>query len=433
MRRLVYDAERRAERVIGIIRILMACGLGVILYLTMAGVAPPAHLPVSKQVSLAWVTLAGYAALGVLAIVLSFRPLFRHAFIFLFVTADAVFLAMSLDASLSNSGLTRNYLTALPGVWLLPIILAFGAMRYSPWLQIWGLVALIGGLVIVGVPTTSEWTLPPSTTILTSLFAHPPNIMRSAMILMACIVIALAAGRIRGHLREALEEGLRRRSLTKYLPPKVAALIEERNSHELRTGRRQPVVVMFVDIRGFTRRSEAMAPEAVGRFLSRYRAALDAAATQCGGIIDKFIGDGAMIVFGVPDPQPDDAVRALDCARIISAAVAEWSAACVAAGDPPVAIGIGINAGEAFVGAVGDDARLEFTVVGDTVNVAARAEEETRAQHAEIIATDAVLVAAGERDGATAAGWRALPPTPIRGRSAPVALWMLDSGCERAA
>src|SRR4029077_12413472 len=165
------------------------------------------------------------------------------------------------------------------------------------------------------------------------------------------------------------------------LPAEIAGQLAESGLAALRGGRRQAVAVMFVDIRGFTRRAETMDPAATGRLLADFRRFVVATATRCEGVVDKFVGDSAMRVFGLPAPRPDDARRALTCALALLAGTPGECARDLDAtgGREALELGIGLHAGDAFCGAVGDETRLEFTVLGDTVNVAARLEQETKA------------------------------------------------------
>ena len=128
-----------------------------------------------------------------------------------------------------------------------------------------------------------------------------------------------------------------------------------------------------------------------------------------------------MIVFGVPQPAADDARRALACAEAMFRGLAAWNADRAADGAAPVGIGMGLHFGEVFCGAIGDDARLEFTVLGDTVNVAARLQDETKTSHCPMIVSQALMEAAGETEAD--GGWTALPTDHLRGRDAPIALF----------
>jgi adenylate cyclase len=143
---------------------------------------------------------------------------------------------------------------------------------------------------------------------------------------------------------------------------------------------------------------------------------------RCEGVVDKFIGDAAMLVFGLPSPRPDDARRALSCARALLAGTpGEWARGPEATSrNGAIELGIGLHAGDAFCGAVGDETRLEFTVLGDTVNVAARLEQETKAVGLPLVVSRAFLAAAGERvDGRN---WQQLGARTLRGRTQPVDL-----------
>src|SRR6202022_4519331 len=133
-----------------------------------------------------------------------------------------------------------------------------------------------------------------------------------------------------------------------------------------------------------------------------------ATATRCEGVVDKFISDAAMLVFGLPSPRPDDARRALTCARALLAGTpGEWARDLGATGgNGAVELGIGLHAGDAFCGAVGDETRLEFTVLGDTVNIAARLEQETKAVGLPLVVSRAFLAAAG--DMSEGPNWRNL-------------------------
>ena len=137
-----------------------------------------------------------------------------------------------------------------------------------------------------------------------------------------------------------------------------------------------------------------------------------------GGTVDKFIGDAIMAVFGSPLQKDDDAARAVNCALDILAAAARWSSERQAAGQAPVAIGIGAHYGEVFAGAVGGEQLLEYTVIGDTVNVAERLERLSREVGSDLVLSRVLLQAAGETGaGAT---WRELPPQELKGHRQPV-------------
>ncbi|HET6520319.1 MAG TPA: adenylate/guanylate cyclase domain-containing protein [Geminicoccaceae bacterium] len=415
-RRLFEEAEVRAERTVALLRVAVALILAGIFLLAVVGTAPAGDVVVARQHHLALATMAGYLALGLLSFWLAATGRLRLWMPWVFVTLDVGFIVVSVDLGLRNTALPSHYLAGLPVIWLAPRVLGFGALRYNPYLQADVTLALAAGLVpLAGAGDPWGGPLDEAPPVgLRFFFGAPPNAMRLVMLLLAGLVLVIAAARARALLRRAIDEARRRANLTRYLPPEIADWLAETSADELRRGRRQTVAVLFADVRGFTERAETMDPAALGRFVTEFRRRVGVAAERHGGVIDKFVGDSAMVVFGVPDPRPTDARDALRCAREVLASVAAW-------GDG-ARVGVGVHFGEVFCGAVGDETRLEFTVLGDTVNVAARIEQATKAAGFPLIASKELLDAAGE-DPASDPRWTSLPPEPLRGRHRPVRLF----------
>lgn len=208
----------------------------------------------------------------------------------------------------------------------------------------------------------------------------------------------------------AVREAGRRASLARFLPEELSDRLADEDD-TLRAGRRQNAAVAFVDMRGSTTLAENLDPHALSVFLTSFRRRVMRIARLRGGVVDKFLGDGALVVFGLPEPQPDDAARALAFARDLVEVIARWNVK--EEGHPAIRIGVGIHYGDLFCGIIGEDMRLEFTVLGDTVNVAARLEQATKAHGVPILVSEAARRAAG-----TGAGrWREVSRTPLRGRT----------------
>ena len=134
------------------------------------------------------------------------------------------------------------------------------------------------------------------------------------------------------------------------------------------------VTVLFTDIAGFTGQSEHMTAAETATFLNQHFSLLSQCVEAEGGTIDKFIGDALMAFWGAPEQQPDHAARACRAALSIRAAVKADNAARIATGKPPVRVRIGLHSGHAVVGNIGAPQRMNYTIVGDTVNVANRLE-----------------------------------------------------------
>lgn len=414
---LILEAERRAERLIALLRIGTAIALFTVYRFVVGGPGRvPENLGIDDQLTLARITMLAYALLGLLALVLTRRAHHRRWHAYAFVTADALFVAISLFLALGNHAVSGAYVSVLPSLWLVPLVLSFNALRLSWRVEAYAGLTMVAGLILVAaVPGRGRDGVIPAS--LYTNFAEPPNIMRLAMLALAVLVLTAAVIRTRSLLRTAIDQSRRRSLLTNYMPRQIARLIEETDNAELRAGRVVTVVVMFVDLRDFTARAETMPPERVSTFLTEYRRLLREAVDETGGFIDKFVGDGAMVVFAQRKAEPAKlAASAVDCSRDIVRRVADWSDALVAAGRRPVRVGIGVHIGESFVGAVGDEERLEFTVVGDVVNTASRLEETAKHAGVDIVASRAVLDAAGVKDRA----FVPLPDVAVRGRQATV-------------
>ena len=152
------------------------------------------------------------------------------------------------------------------------------------------------------------------------------------------------------------------------------------------------LTVIFTDVRGFTRLAESTDAQVMRELLDEHLTAMTDIVLERDGMVDKFIGDAVMAVFGAPVRTPDHAGRALECAEAMLARQDALNARWETEGRPPFAVGIGVNTGTATAGSVGG-AKLEYSVVGDAVNVAQRL--NSLAAGGEIIASEVTAAAAG--------------------------------------
>ena len=189
-------------------------------------------------------------------------------------------------------------------------------------------------------------------------------------------------------------------------------------------GEKKIVAILFCDIRGFTSFSERAAPEKVVETLNEYLDAMVRAIAAAGGTIDKFIGDAIMAVFGgVLDVEsPPDA--ALAAALLMRASLAELNDKRKAAGNPPLANGIGIHYGEVLQGAIGSTERKDFTVIGDAVNSASRLEGLCKEFGTDLVFSDEVYRAASD---AVKARCRRLGEARVKGREQSITVWTIDA------
>ncbi len=185
--------------------------------------------------------------------------------------------------------------------------------------------------------------------------------------------VAIERARLQGRI--AKEERIRER-LARYHSPGVVEEIVSEGPAGVEKVRTRDVTVFFADIVGFTTVAETMAPEDLSHFLETvFTFAADAIFEQ-GGTLDKFIGDAVMAFFGAPIPQSDHPRRAVAAAAKLIESLKAWNVGRVRRGEPEVAVRVGVNSGHAVVGDIGSDRRVDYTVLGNTVNVAARLENQ---------------------------------------------------------
>ena len=139
-------------------------------------------------------------------------------------------------------------------------------------------------------------------------------------------------------------------------------------------GIRSIVTILFVDIRNFTQISEELTPQEVTSILNEYFSTISPVITKYNGIVNKYMGDGLLAIFGEPIKDDDHAMNAIRCGIEISEKVKFLREKLLSEGKPKISIGIGINTGEVFAGNIGTEERLEYTVIGDNVNLAYRIE-----------------------------------------------------------
>jgi len=200
------------------------------------------------------------------------------------------------------------------------------------------------------------------------------------------------------------ERALFARALASFLPPEVAELVEASPS-ALSLREELEATILFSDIRGFSSLAERLPPREVAEVVGRHLAAMVEVVTSHGGVLDKFAGDAVMAVFGAPRPAADHTRRALACAAAMQRRQLALNDAAEHAALPAFQIGIGINTGTVIAGTLGGPGRLDYTVLGDAVNIAQRLQSE--AVGGEILAA-AVTVRQAGADGAEPVGRKRL-------------------------
>lgn len=162
-------------------------------------------------------------------------------------------------------------------------------------------------------------------------------------------------------------------------------------------GERREVTVLFADLKGFTAMSEVTAPETVVSVLNGYFQSVNREITSHNGFVSKFMGDGLMALFGAPEPNPWQAMDAARAALAMRKAVERYNTKLGEMGLPPLGLSVGVHMGPVVAGVIGSNELVEYTVIGDVVNTAARIEGLTRAHGCDVLLSEAVRKKLDER------------------------------------
>jgi adenylate cyclase len=288
------------------------------------------------------------------------------------------------------------------------IMLAGLVFTYQPKQVLWGGIT---GAIAWAVAVT--WIISRPDTILEMPSEQGVEVMVAAMtqptfvdfnmpirdivvFLIVASLLALVVSRSRQSVLRQASLERERGNLARYFPPTTVDRLANQDM-ALTQVREQDVGVLFADLVGFTRWAERHAPHEVISMLREVHARLEEIVFQNQGTLDKFIGDGLMATFGTPEPANRDAVNAVACVKTIVEEFAAWNERRQSRGKAPIQIAVGLHYGPVVVGSIGTDRRLEFAVLGDTVNVASRLEALTRELGCAALISSAVAEAVREQ------------------------------------
>jgi adenylate cyclase len=401
--------------------------------------------------------LAAFALLGAPPYLLARRGVGGLPVIAAFLLLDAGLLSYILivPTPYAVDGWTPQLSLRLWNFLWLGVFLVGMALTYSPALVIWTGIATVtawsaGYLWVANLPDSVART---SSEVLSrglgiSEFLDPRRVSLTTLqyqivfLVLVTVILTLTVWRSRRLVRRQVEAEAQRGALSRYFSPNIVDELST-SGDALDRPAMQPVAVLFADMVGFTAISERLSPEALVELLRAFHGRLARVVFAHDGTIDKYIGDAIMVHFGTPRPQSDDPVRALACAAGMIAEIGRWNAEREGAGDAPIGIGIGVHYGEVLVGNIGDARRLEYTVLGDTVNVASRLERLTRETGTSLVVSDDLVRAVhgcGVEPSELIGDLRRDQTRTVRGRREPVAIWCAsrrdgsgdDSGCRGA-
>lgn len=277
------------------------------------------------------------------------------------------------------------------------ILIALRTLRFEPlWVLLSGLTAMIGWFLIVyqalHVSTMQAITWDYVTFASTRSIYLGAEFDKILSIGIVTLILALTLQRAQKTLALSVTNSFAAKDLSRFFDDAVAQkIIQSNKTLEAGQAEKRHGVIVFIDLRGFSKLSESIDSSELIGILREYQQLLVPIVQQWGGTIDKFMGDGILASFGVVIPSDTyaaDALRAID--DMISAGK-QWKLGRENQGKMGLDIGMGLAIGDVLLGLIGDKNRLEYTVIGETVNIAAKLEKHNKIEQASALATTAVL------------------------------------------
>ncbi len=233
------------------------------------------------------------------------------------------------------------------------------------------------------------------------------------------VPLALALGYLGTEARNFVQEQREKRRLSRFFSPSVVReIVRSQDADDALGSARRLVTVLFSDIRGFTAMSERMSPEDVVAFLREYLTVMTDAVFHFGGTVDKYIGDAIMALYNVPFEAPDHAAQAVRTGLEFQRRLRPLAEAFTARFGGDLRCGVGIHTGEAVVGTLGSKQRLEYTAIGDTINLGSRLEGLTKEFDVPIIISEATYREVKDRFEV-----RSLGEVTVKGKELPVKIY----------
>ncbi|RUM24452.1 adenylate/guanylate cyclase domain-containing protein [Rhizobium vallis] len=330
----------------------------------------------------------------------------------------------------------------LPNFLYVGIYIVGMALSYSPWLVLLsgsmaGVAWSIGFAWVATLPTSvlssSRKTLDTgmsSEAVITSFLDRNTVSLtiwynQLVFIFLVTVILTVTVWRSRQLVRRQVSAERERSNLARYFSPNIVEALTSGHAG-LEQSNTQHAAILFADMVGFTSISENSSPSEIMLLLRAFHGRLAKVTFNHGGTVDKYIGDSIMVHFGTPEPREDDPIRALACAEAMIREIEQWNRERKLNDLPSIGIGIGLHYGEVVVGNTGHARRLEYTVLGDTVNVASRLERLTRRTSSPVMVSDDLVSAARSRGSDPTLIMPGLHPDDshrVRGRKTPIAVW----------
>ena len=381
--------QDRSEQIISLVQ------LAIVLIFGALFVVAPQPFEGELGFELAPWALGLYLTFTVVRLVASYRVRLPGWFLTISVIADMVLLMVLIWSFHRTYQQPPSFYLKAPTLLYVFIFIALRALRFDA-----RYVLLAGGTAIVGWAVLMTYAAVHDVEGMSITRDYVRYMTGNAILLGAefdkiitiavvTLVLAAVVVRARQTLFAAASEGTAKRDLSRFFDANVARQITGGDSQVVAgEGEYRNAAVLVLDIRGFTAMSNSQSAASLIRLLSDYQAHVVPVIQGHGGGIDKFLGDGILATFGAAVPSETYAADALRAVDEVLDVMAVWNEERTAAGLPSVPVNAAVATGELIFGAVGDDRRLEYTVIGEPVNLAAKLEKHAKAERVRALVTD---------------------------------------------
>jgi adenylate cyclase len=425
--RVAIAAEQdRAEIVIGCVQLAIVAVFGLFYMVspkTFSADVPFAPVPYALTI---------YAAFTLVRLAAAFRMRLPGWFLAMSIVVDmALLMTLIWSFHIQYMQPPAFYLKA-PTLLYVFIFIALRSLRFEArYVLLAGAAGALGWLALVAWAAAYDMGSMPVTRDYVRYMTSPSilwgaEIDKVMSIVIVTLILALAQARARAMLERAAAQGSAILELSRFFAPEIAKRIAGAEQALVPgEGEMRAAAALFVDLRGFSDLSRELLPKDVVALLSDYQARLVPVIRAHGGSVDKFIGDGIFASFGAALPSTRYAADALACVDALLFEAQSWRADRMARKLAAPQVGFGVAAGTVLFACVGDADRLEYTIIGDSVNLAARLEKQTKRQSCSALTTRAAFELALAQGYMPSATPRPIAAVQIEGIGAPVDLVML--------
>jgi adenylate cyclase len=389
VRDTIRHQQERSEILIGWIQLTIVSLLAVVYEGTsMAEGLVQDDYSVEREVLLI------YGAICIVRLVLAYLRLLPTWMIYLSVVIDMALLMGLIFSFHLKYAQTAAFYLKVPTLLYVFLFIGLRALRFEARLVMFSGVCAAAGWAYLAYYVSTGRGGPPNRThnfieyMTSNALLVGAEIDKIIAILLTTAVLALAISRARHLLVRSVSEGAAARDLSRFFDPGVATRIRTAAlSIKAGEGELRDAAILTVDLRGFTQLSTELEPDEVMKVLQDYQGRVCPLIASNGGSIDKFLGDGILASFGAVMPDAAAAANAMRAVDEVMEAVDAWRARRLAAGHVAPDVGAALATGPVLFGVLGDGTRLEYTVIGDAVNLAAKLEKHNKRERTRALAT----------------------------------------------